>query len=69
VGVTRQRNATATREVKLRTTPRTYQLLEALAASELYGKNPSEVAEELVRQGIRRIYGDEAIAGAPPFKG
>jgi hypothetical protein len=62
----KRRNTLETREVKIRTTPRVLALLQALADAGAYGKNPSEVAEELVRDGVRRIYGDPAIAGPPP---
>jgi hypothetical protein len=62
----RKRNSSETRELTIRTTPRIVQLLDALAKAGAYGKNPSEVAEEFVREGVRRIYGDQAIAGLPP---
>lgn len=65
----RKRNSSETHSLTIRTTPRIVQLLQALADAGAYGKNPSEVAEEFVREGVRRVYGDQVIAGAPPPTG
>ena len=65
----RKRNSSATRIVTIRTTPRVVQLLQSLADAGVYGKNPSEVAEALIRDGVRRIYGEQVIAGPPPPPG
>ena len=62
----RKRNSSETHALTIRTTPRIVQLLQALADAGAYGKNPSEVAEEFVREGVRRVYGDQTIAGPPP---
>lgn len=51
----RRPNPVKTVPLKLSTTPQVIGRLEALAATGLYGKNPTEVAEELLRQHLRAI--------------
>ncbi len=59
-------NAVPSAEVKITTTAGVVGLLKALAKKHVYGKTHSQVAEELVRRGLREIYGDSALAGKPP---
>lgn len=49
------RNAIETVPVKLSTTPQVVKALEALAKTGKFGKNASEVAEELLRAKLREI--------------
>jgi hypothetical protein len=46
-------NRVRTKTVKLSTTPVVYENLLLLARTGLFGKNPSEVAEELLRGTLR----------------
>jgi len=62
-------NSVDSAEVKITTTQQVVSMLKTLAKTGLYGKNHSQVAEELVRRGIRKIYGDQALAGKPPGGG
>lgn len=48
-------NAVATVEVKLSTTPWAADVLELLARTGRFGKNSSEVAEELLRARLREV--------------
>lgn len=51
----RTRNAVETVPVHLSTTPQIWDLLEALADTGRFGKNPSEVGEELLRAKVREV--------------
>jgi hypothetical protein len=51
----RQPNAVGTVEVKLSTTPQVRELLELLAKTGRFGKNASEVGEELMRARLREV--------------
>jgi hypothetical protein len=62
----RKRNKAGTVPLTLRTTPGVLAYLDRLVERELYGKNRSAVAEQLLREALRRIYSDPVIAGSPP---
>jgi hypothetical protein len=49
----RRANTTPTETLLLSTTPQVVALLDKLARAGLHGKNPNEVAEELVRLQLR----------------
>jgi len=51
----RRPNLAKTSPLKLSTTPQVVARLDALALTGLYGKNGSEVAEELLRLKLREI--------------
>lgn len=51
----RARNRTATEIIRISTTPRVCRELESLAQTGLFGKNPSEVAEQLLRDRVREL--------------
>jgi hypothetical protein len=51
----RPRNAFATKEVGIRTTPQIWKVLNLLTRTGRFGKNPSEVAEELLRAKVRDV--------------
>lgn len=51
----RRPNAVETSPLKLSTTPQVIARLDALALTGLYGKNGTEVAEELLRQKLREV--------------
>jgi hypothetical protein len=51
----RTRNAVETVPVHLSTTPQVRDLLEALADTGRFGKNASEVGEELLRAKLREV--------------
>lgn len=51
----RRPNAVETVEVKLSTTPQIRKLLELLANTGRFGKNASEVGEELMRARLREV--------------
>ena len=51
----RRQNAVETSVLKLSTTPQVIARLDALAMTGLYGKNGTEVAEELLRERLREI--------------
>lgn len=56
-------------KVLLEVNDRTYQLLQHLAKAQVYGFPVERVGELLVREGLRQVFGDAALAGAPPEKG
>jgi hypothetical protein len=62
----RKKNRATTATLTIRTTPGVIRYLEKLVEAEMYGKNVSQTAEQLLREALRRIYGDQAIAGTPP---
>jgi DNA repair protein RadC len=51
----RARNAVETVKLQLSTTPQVAELLELLAKTGRFGKNASEVAEELMRTKLREV--------------
>ena len=51
----RARNSVDTVKVQLSTTPEVVQALDTLSRTGMFGKNPSEVAEELLRLKLREI--------------
>lgn len=51
----RKKNLVETVPVPISTTPQVQRYLEALVATGLYGKNPSEAAERLVTREIERL--------------
>ena len=51
----RKRNAVQTEELKLSTTPNVCDQLDILAKTGLFGKNRSEVAEQLLREKLREL--------------
>lgn len=48
-------NTLETSKLTLSTNPRVVAYLEALVQTGFYGKNPSEAAEQLVRQELKRL--------------
>jgi hypothetical protein len=62
----RKANKVGTVQLTIRTTPTVISYLDQLVQKGMYGKNASQVAEQLLREVLRRIYGDQAIAGPPP---
>jgi len=62
----RTRNTVPTAELKLSTTDQVVAYLEKLARTGMFGKNPSEVAEQLLREKLREIYDLREIVGRPP---
>lgn len=64
---TRKPNRVATVPITIRTTRRVQELLQYLVDLEIYGKTDAAVAEQLVREGLRRLFReDEAMVGRPP---
>lgn len=51
----RSKNPVETEAVKLSTTPQVCGLLDKLAEQGLFGKNRSEVAEQLLREKLREL--------------
>lgn len=51
----RERNRIPSQDLKISTTPKVMDYLEALVDEQLYGKSKSEVAEGLIREAIRRL--------------
>jgi hypothetical protein len=63
----RPENITPTETLRLSTTPQVVALLEQLARTGLHGKNPNEVAEELVRLKLREaLRSGELTKQKPP---
>lgn len=62
----RKPNTVETVPLNLNTTPQVIALLEQLAKTGLYGKNPTEVGESLLRERLREIFGEKQVAGSPP---
>lgn len=65
----RSRNSVETKPVTIRTTPWVLQTLDALAASGRFGKNPAEVAEELLRSKLRDVETEGWLAMPPTAMG
>ena len=51
----RKINPVETKIVAIRTTPQTWRELDRLVQTGLFGKNPSEVADQLVREKLREL--------------
>ncbi len=51
----RKNNVVETKTAAIRTTLQTWSELERLARTGLFGKTPSEVAEQLVREKLREL--------------
>ncbi len=51
----RSGNSLETTKLTLSTNPVVVKYLEALVQTGLYGKNPSEAAEQLIRQELKRL--------------
>jgi hypothetical protein len=51
----RPKNAVETEELKISTTPQVREVLDLLAKTGRFGKNASEVAEELMRTKLREV--------------
>lgn len=68
----RRPNPVETLTLKLSTTPQVVARLEALALTGLYGKNGTEVAEELLRQKVREIdipgWAEQGSHGGKPVR-
>lgn len=62
----RRPNPVETSQLKLSTTPQVIARLDTLALTGIYGKNGTEVAEELLRQKLREIEIPEWAARASP---
>lgn len=62
----RKPNTVETVPLNLNTTPQVVACLEQLAKTGMYGKNPTDVGEQLLRERLREIYGERAIVGIPP---
>lgn len=54
----RPRNSVETQPFTIRTTPWVVETLDALATTGRFGKNPAEVAEELLRAKLRDVERD-----------
>jgi hypothetical protein len=60
-------NTISTKELKLRTTPHALAYLDRLVSTGMYGKSPREAAEQLLRERLRQIFGEQEIVGSPPI--
>ena len=49
----RKPNSVRTVTVTISTTPQVYDYLERLVTLGVYGKNPAEAAEQLIKEGLR----------------
>ena len=65
----RGKNTVPTVPLHLSTTPQVVAYLEKLAGTGIFGKNPSEVGEQLLRERLRQIFGEVEIVGKPPKPG
>jgi hypothetical protein len=56
------------RVISFKVGPKIWGWLDELARHELYGKTPTEVAQYMLRAGIRREQSSEGLLQAPPRK-
>ena len=68
-GSGRGKNTVPTAPLHLSTTRQVIAYLEQLAGTGIFGKNPSEVGEQLLREKLREIFGVSEIVGKPPKPG
>jgi len=59
----RSENRIGTKSLKLSTTPEVCRFLDELAKTGLFGKTPTEVAEELLRRAVRESISEGWVKG------